>query len=454
MPVTAGMDAPARGRLSALDARVLRMKLARVRRFEAKSKKLQRLLIRAGAPYRTVMLLQPKGRARKLMVRLGRHRDSYDSVNRAQEVFSMPERLEPWNDFNDDDFYDLTGFYKEDFLPLCEQLTLMPRVVKRAGSVCEMKRGIFLVLVRWRESGNFKKVAHTMCKGRSWCITMYKAVVLELSKHYRIILKCIDFRRVKPVLDDWEDTLMRTTGTSPGVLFATDGKATKTCCPGSGNFARNLARRLGCSANLMQRAFFNGHYAMHGIKLNMLLQADGMSLTYSLPLRNHDGRAFLSSGIGTQLAILNINDDYARPVRCCSDAAYRETANMSPRRTPAQLNAMTAAARASAHATDSGNSAFRNATELNFASVFNKWRQANMAKAKRVFATGSANAKSSNLHFLYRELDMQFFMWNCFVCMRGSQASSVTGVSPPSIAEYLHSANNGQMVSPAGVLVQ
>ena len=38
--------------------------------------------------------------------------------------------------------------------------------------------------------------------------------------------------------------------------------------------------------------------------------------------------------------------------------------------------------------------------------------------------------------------------------MRGSQASSVTGVSPPSIAEYLHSANNGHMVTPAGVLVQ
>jgi hypothetical protein len=52
-----------------------------------------------------------------------------------------------------------------------------------------------------------------------------------------------------------------------------DGKAVRVSKPGTGNAASRYAAQHGVSVNLVQRAFYNGHYAFHGAKVQHMIQA-------------------------------------------------------------------------------------------------------------------------------------------------------------------------------------
>jgi hypothetical protein len=48
---------------------------------------------------------------------------------------------------------------------------------------------------------------------------------------------------------------------------------------------REICEAAGCGdVNLMQRAYYNGHYKYHGGKVQHVLQADGMAHSFMCPI--------------------------------------------------------------------------------------------------------------------------------------------------------------------------
>jgi hypothetical protein len=81
----------------------------------------------------------------------------------------------------------------------------------------------------------------------------------------------------------------------------------------------------GDNVNMMQQAYYNGHYGFCGAKVQHVLQADGMCYSFTCPLRRHDASVLRSSSMMTMLSVLYINNDQARPVKTVTDKAYGRT---------------------------------------------------------------------------------------------------------------------------------
>ena len=68
-------------------------------------------------------------------------------------------------------------------------------------------------------------------------------------------------------------------------IVFTDGKPWKLAKPGTGDAAAALVRAAGGDeVNMVQQAFFNGHYGSAGAKVQHVLQADGMCYSFTCPL--------------------------------------------------------------------------------------------------------------------------------------------------------------------------
>jgi len=95
--------------------------------------------------------------------------------------------------------------------------------------------------------------------------------------HYRKVVQVLDYRSIIPLLESWSDDMVHFNGCSQDVLFFTDGKPWKLSRPGHGDAAAALVRATGGDdINLVQQAYYNGHYGFAGDKVQHVLQADGM----------------------------------------------------------------------------------------------------------------------------------------------------------------------------------
>jgi hypothetical protein len=92
--------------------------------------------------------------------------------------------------------------------------------------------------------------------------------------------------------------------------FFTDGKPWRMSRPGNGRCVREICAAAGTpDVNLMQRAFYNGHYKYHGGKVQHVLQADGIAYSYTCPIRNHDALVLRNSSMLLMLTTVYINGD-------------------------------------------------------------------------------------------------------------------------------------------------
>ncbi len=101
-----------------------------------------------------------------------------------------------------------------------------------------------------------------------------------------------------PLLE-WSDAIAWHSGASHDTLYFTDGKPWKMCRPGRGDTAAALLARAvgGADVNLIQQAYYNGHYGFCGAKVQHGLQADGMCHSFICPLRRHEAAVLQSSSI-------------------------------------------------------------------------------------------------------------------------------------------------------------
>jgi hypothetical protein len=170
---------------------------------------------------------------------------------------------------------------------------------------------------------------------------MYRITFSIVSQHYRRCVQVIDYRRIVPLLEEWSDQHVWHCNSSHDILFFTDGKPWKMCRPGTGDAAAALKAVVGANdINLVQRAYYIGHYGFCGAKVQHVLQANGICHLFTCPLRRHDASVLQTSSMLTMLSVLHVNNDPLCPVKCCTDKAYGHTRHLRPLHTDLELRLM------------------------------------------------------------------------------------------------------------------
>jgi hypothetical protein len=150
------------------------------------------------------------------------------------------------------------------------------------------------------------------------------------------------------------------------MLFFTDGKPWKMCRPGTGDAAAN-------DMNLVQRAYYNGHYGFCGAKVQHVLLGNGICYSFTCPLCRHDASVLQSSSMLTMLSVLHVNNDPLCPVKCCTDKAYGRTRHLRLLHTDLELQLMNPGERAVAEEEDRKNRGPRAAIEMSFNNIVRKF---------------------------------------------------------------------------------
>jgi hypothetical protein len=70
----------------------------------------------------------------------------------------------------------------------------------------------------------------------------------------------------------------------------------------------------GDDINLVQQAYYNGHYGFSGAKMQHVLEADGMCYAFTCPLHCHDVMVLQESSILTMLSVFHVNNNPLCPV--------------------------------------------------------------------------------------------------------------------------------------------
>ena len=442
MSVHPDEDAESRGRIPAHDVKWSQGRLSAARQAFLNDGTRRRTLLLSKVAVRFKPQRTP--RFRKQALRMRAHYESFDMVARAPKVFDGDPIDEPWEHYSGAAFEDYAGFSGPHFMELCTELELLPDEFKLRRCKASRALGLFVVCARWRMPGKWDKVAEMLRRGLTWVKTIYRRVVDSLAQ-YRNCVTCIDILRMRDALGTWDEEC-EALGLSSGAFFFLDGKATKWTKPGCGAAATALAAANGAGVNLVQRAFYNGHYMFHGAKVQHCLSLDGMLHSFALPLRAHDSAVLHASGLESSIKLLD------RPAglhaAAVTDAAYRRTDNVRPRHTEAEYAAMAGPAAAAARIQDAADAKVRNCVEFSFNDVITKWIHADYARAHKVFQSGTNNWPE-----LAMKWDLMVFLSNCSCCLRGGARCSILGVEPPSLRDYLKNRHLTSAAFPDGHLM-
>ena len=374
------------------------------------------------------------------------HQTSYDMVLRPTTLFREPPVVNPLQEYSSHRFYQLCGFWSDQFTEVIDNLLLIPDIIVCDRSRCSTSKtlALFIMLRRWQKADTWDDVAHEVRRGRVWCINIYRKIFSLLSLHYRRLVQVLDYRRIIPLLADWSDELVYNTGCTPDVIFFTDGKPWKMTRPGRGVTAQALlAAAGGDDINLIQQAYYNGHYGFCGAKVQHVLQADGLCYSFTCPLRRHDASVLRSSSMITMLSVLYINNDLARPVKTVTDKAYGRTRHFRPLHTSLEFRMMNRQEKAAAEEEDRRNKGPRMAVELSFNNIVRKFTHTDYFASHRILQQGR-----SNWPYLRTLWDLQVLFYNLFTCAQGhgNPCNVILGIAPPTVEEYLYSANHNLLI--------
>jgi hypothetical protein len=306
------------------------------------------------------------------------------------------------------------------------------------------KLALFIMLRRWQKADTWDDVAHEVQRGRVWCINIYRRIFSLLSPHYRRLVQVLDYRRIIPLLADWSDELVYNTGCTPDVIFFTDGKPWKMTRPGRGATAQALLAAVGGDDNnLIQQAYYNGHYGFCGAKVQHVLQADGLCYSFTCPLRRHDASVLHSSSMIPMLSVLYINNDLDRPVKTVTDKAYGRTRPFRPLHASLEFCMMNRQEKAAAEEEDRRNKGPHMAVELSFNNIVQKFTHTDYFASHRILQQGR-----SKWPYLRTLWDLQVLFYNLFTCAQGhgNPCNVILGIAPLTVEEYLYSANHNLLI--------
>jgi len=174
------------------------------------------------------------------------------------------------------------------------------------------------------------------------------------------------------------------------VLFFSNGKPWKMAKLGNG-VAADAHIRAADQINLIQQAFYNGHYGFSGAKVQQILQADGICYNFTCPLHRHDAMVLQVSSMLTMLSVLYMNNNPNRPAKCVTDKAYGHTQHLQHLHTSLELRLMNNVDRDAAEGEDARNKGLPNGVEMSFNNIIRKFTHTDYYPNHCILHSGRSN---------------------------------------------------------------
>lgn len=285
---------------------------------------------------------------------------------------------------------------------------------------------------------------------RSEVSEIVTCTIALLMHHYRVLVKNIDYNYVHDRISDWAD-LLEDNGCSERVGGSLDGKAWSWSRMGSDSDGAEAFTEFmqqnghpAYRANWLQMAFYNGHYRAHGAKIQHLVLANGMVHAFPFSVRMHDYRGFCESPLEWQVQLLEYKHGpgATQPIRILCDQAYASNEHLLPFTPTATLRSQSVAQAAANRAIDEANEPFRIQVENTYSKMTTLWPFLDYKRLHQLVKAGKLDFEAVTDRWMAAVL-----FTNIHTCFFGSQVTSGFRVEPPTVREYLHSTNTGQMVA-------
>jgi hypothetical protein len=113
------------------------------------------------------------------------HHSSYDMVHRPTTFFQQQPVVNPLAEFSAHRFYQLCGFWPDQFEEVVDYLLLIPERITCERTRCSAMKclALFVLLRRWKKADTWDDVAHTIRRGHVWCINIYRKNFSLLAQH-------------------------------------------------------------------------------------------------------------------------------------------------------------------------------------------------------------------------------------------------------------------------------
>lgn len=337
----------------------------------------------------------------------------------------------------------------EDFDHVVQELHLLPASVliaehrgKQHWFRKPLKLCVFVMLMRWT-TRTWADMERELGISQNELCEIYTVTRGLISVHYGPLVVNFDIVYMRDHVSDWADILL-THGCTANVIGSTDGKGWHWSRPGKGMAAQELAEKIrrlnvdGFTVNMIQEAFYNGHFKAHGAKVQHVVLANGMVHAFPYSIREHDSKMYFKSPIEWQMGLIQHDD--GQPLVLLADQAYAKQKHILPTVGRVSLAAMSADNRQRALDTNVRNAPFRATSEDTFSKHVALWPHADMPKKHRIFVNGQVH-----YHDCLSTWNVQTLFTNFHTCLYGSQVTGKFQIDPPSVAEYLHNINTGQL---------
>ena len=122
---------------------------------------MRRLLRKARLPYRILKRLSGHQFYMNVSQAIHHHYYSYMKLSRPIPIYDRERMEEPWLELNQNQFYQMFGYYKSQFIEIINNLVLLPDKVESYNSRAKapMPIGIYIMLRQWRIANTWEKVA-------------------------------------------------------------------------------------------------------------------------------------------------------------------------------------------------------------------------------------------------------------------------------------------------------
>jgi hypothetical protein len=158
---------------------------------------------------------------------------SYDKISCPFVQYQLPKVITPDTQFTKYIFHQMTGFWPEQVQEICQELILIPDIIRcrRSGCSASKELAIFVMLRRWHIADKWEVVSKEFRWQRSWCILIHHEIFCLVVRYYRKCVRVHNYRGITPLLEEWHQKMHLHCGTDPNVIVFTGSKPWKMSHP-------------------------------------------------------------------------------------------------------------------------------------------------------------------------------------------------------------------------------
>jgi len=357
--------------------------------------------------------------------------DTHRSAMMVGKIILGGPKVTSVDDFHAGQWYELTKFERHHFTVMVQLHMKLPHQFRSTVSRhwCSREIGIMIMILRWR-GHDWKGIESITNIRRNEASNLYHtAIDAYKATDYVVLALNVDIMRVTPRICEYQEACCAAGSTHPGMVCCADGKPMPGCRP-----SHRAAKKRGYDyKDDIQRVFYNGHYAAHGLKMSHHIWADGIVQVNVGSISEADQKLMDRTSLDSVLRYIGENRIACGAIAptCYTDPAYTATDQIHRK----HKGAITAEEKE-----DNCNMIRpRSAAEDTFKDFVNLFPYFDDRKKHMILTNGRATYAD--------EIIVATVFYNLHTCFYSNQGAGLYYCAPPSALEYMQNCN----MEPCGI---